>query len=286
MIFRKYILAAMAAFGLLSLAGCTEKEGTEPGNDSSPVVTIYQYEVPEGYNADQSVNLRFVPNGKVDKMYVYYEPVSDKTAFLEQNGQSAYNEKVVSEGEEYEGKTQDIIIENLAGLYAITVAAVASDGTMASFETQFKGIVWVDAGTAYVQESVTLDGLSGEVKLERQSDANIFRITGLYSQLSDSKYGDAEEQFTLTFENKGGTYVCTDFETTNAPWFIVDTPNLEWGYYDPVSMSEYCKLLNGEDTSGAPLVEIDVIVANPSTGSLLATAYIAIWLDTFQWYEE
>ena len=42
---KKYFYNIMFAFiGALAFTACSEESGTEPGTDSKPVVTVYQYE--------------------------------------------------------------------------------------------------------------------------------------------------------------------------------------------------------------------------------------------------
>ena len=172
MILKKYLYAALAVVSAIALAACSDDEGTDPGHDSAPVVTIYEYAAPEDYDADITENIRIVPNDKVSKMFVYTELQTDKEAYVAEKGEAAYMDRVVSEGTEYAGEIQEVVISDLTGTYATTVVAVASNGARRAYENIFKGVTWVEGGTAFVQENVA--GLSGTVTVQRQSDANIF----------------------------------------------------------------------------------------------------------------
>ena len=77
MILKKYLYAALAVVSAIALAACSDDEGTDPGHDSAPVVTIYEYAAPEDYDADITENIRIVPNDKVSKMFVYTELQTD-----------------------------------------------------------------------------------------------------------------------------------------------------------------------------------------------------------------
>lgn len=78
---KKYLYVLVAVAGAVTLAACSADEGTEPGSDGSPVVTIYSYTAPEGYDADVTTSLRVVPNNRVNRMYVLTELSEEKAAY-------------------------------------------------------------------------------------------------------------------------------------------------------------------------------------------------------------
>lgn len=53
------VLAAMA------LTGCREEVGTDPGNDGTPIATVYQYTAGAGYNSDNDCLFRVATNAAV-----------------------------------------------------------------------------------------------------------------------------------------------------------------------------------------------------------------------------
>ena len=69
MILKKYLYAALAVVSAIALAACSDDEGTDPGHDSAPAVTIYSYTPGSGYNADEDVKIRIAPNSKVKDIY-------------------------------------------------------------------------------------------------------------------------------------------------------------------------------------------------------------------------
>ena len=156
---KKYLKLAFIAVMAVALYGCKESEGTDAGSDSTPVVTIYNNDVPAGYSTDNTVSLRLCPNNKVQKMYVYTELKDDKDAYVTSNGEAAYMTRVVENGTEYEGKDLDVVITDLAGLYATTVVAEDAGGNRMAYENIFKGVIWVDAGRAYIYQNFVHDGV-------------------------------------------------------------------------------------------------------------------------------
>lgn len=282
---KKYLYVLMAVAGAVALAACSADEGTEPGSDGSPVVTIYSYAAPDGYDADVTTLLRVVPNNQVDRMYVLTELSEDKEAYISSNGEQAYVDRVISEGTEYEGTTQDLVITDLMGYNTTTVVAVAASGARSVFENVFKGVLWVDGGQAVVAENIA--GLSGTVQVERQSDANIFRVVGLYTQL-DPSLGSATERFTFTFEGTSDAFTFTEFSTTEAPFFVVgleDGAALYHGYYLPSSYPSYCFTQAILDDPNGPCACVTCLILDNNAGSLYTGGQIKLYTSDLNWLE-
>ena len=282
---KKYLFAFLAVAGLAALAACSDDEGMEPGNDSSPVVTVYTYSAPDGYDSDITTFLRVVPNNQVKHIYVLTEPRDDKNSYVASNGEQAYIDRVVSEGKEYEGKSQDLIISDLVGYYTTTIVAVGANGARCSKESVFKGIEWVDGGQALVSENIA--GLSGTVKVQRQSDTNIFRVVGLYSQLNPD-LGSSSERFIFTFEGSGDSAVCTEFTTTNAPFFLVflkDGGALYHGYYDASNFTDYCYVKMLPDDEQGPCVGVSCLMLDNNAGMLSPGGQIKFYTSDLVWFE-
>ena len=47
---------------LALFAACQEDEGTDPGHDSTPIATVYEYTAGDGYNADNDCRFRVATN--------------------------------------------------------------------------------------------------------------------------------------------------------------------------------------------------------------------------------
>ena len=279
----KYLFGLIALVPAVFMASCSAEEGTEPGNDSNPVVTMYSYTAPEGYNPDQTAYVRVVPNNKVSKIYVLTELKADKEAFVAQSGAEAYVQRVVSQGTAYAAETQELVIEDLQGAYTITAVAEAANGARTAAEVNYKGIKWVEAGPAWVQENIA--GLRGYVNVMRHDDENVFRVVGLYTQL-DPDLGDPEETFDFVFNGEN----LVEFNNSNAPFVIVGVGERngtagDWhGYYNIGSYASYCypeTLYDGD----YPVAVAHMLVLNNATGSLYTNGYIYMWMDEVEWVD-
>lgn len=241
--FNKILLFAAAT--VLALASCSKEQGTEPGSESAPKVTFYQYAAPDGYNQDESLTLRLVPNGKVSKMYLLTELKADKTAFIEKNGEEAYVNKVVENGSAMAGADKDIVISDLQGLYAFTVVAESENGNRCAYESTFKGIKWVEAGTAVFIEA-SISGKQGQVSVKRVEDANRFKIENPCGQIG---LPNVVASNCVVFEKeKDGDVTSFDIPGTQ---LVVDSESVSFYYYDPAKYASYCTF-ESDEISGFP----------------------------------
>ena len=283
---KKYLNLAFIAAVAVAFCGCKETEGSDQGSDRAPVVTIYTYGVPDGYSADNTVSMRICPNNNVEKMYVYTELKDDKDAYIASNGESAYIARVVENGTEYEGSDTEVLVTDLEGVYATTVVAEDAGGTRVAYENIFKGVIWVEAGRGYVYQNFVHDGvqyLSGYVTVERQSDANVFRVNDLFCQL-DPNITRIPSSVTFSFDAE---HNCTGFTSSEAPFVIVNFPDgdmLLHGYYDAVTYSNYCYTEQGSDDDGN-FVYVSLLVLDNNAGALYTGGYIYLYTDEFEWYE-
>ena len=156
---KKYIFGSfMALTAMLSFTACSEDEGTEPGNDKSPAVTIYQYEAQLPYNSDNDASIRVVGNNKVEAAYYLVETAEEYEARVAELGEAGYNQYVVENGVQLEfdedTRSADVVVTDLLGKNYITVVAKAGN-TLKANTTIFNGIVWEDVteGIYYFQNS-------------------------------------------------------------------------------------------------------------------------------------
>ena len=182
---KKILNILTAALAFVALAACTEKLGTEPGADSTPKTTIYQYSPGDGYNSDEDVTLRFVANGQATKVLYFVELKSAKDAFIEANGEGAYVEKIMAEGNEIPADklgAYDVTLTGLAGTYAVT--ALSQNGTANVLsETIFYGLSWTTVSTGTYEFAVLNQMGLGPVQTEFQScdmDPNMYRFKDVY----------------------------------------------------------------------------------------------------------
>lgn len=203
-----HIIAAGVVFSLL--AACSEKLGTEPGNDPTPKATIYQYAPGEGYNSDEDVVVRFVSNGKVEKLFYLVEPADEKESFINENGESEYAKKVLSEGLEVpsaELKSYNDTLTGLAGTYAVTAAAVSGGETILS-ESVFYGLSWSTLSSGTYTFAVLSDMGLDPAQTEFQvcdTDPNLYRFKDVFKPgyslkiVALPEYTNTDDYGTYTF---------------------------------------------------------------------------------------
>lgn len=215
-----HIIAAGVVFSLL--VACSEKLGTEPGNDPTPKATIYQYAPGEGYNSDEDVVVRFVSNGKVEKLFYLVEPADEKESFINENGESEYAKKVLSEGLEVpsaELKSYNDTLTGLAGTYAVTAAAVSGGETILS-ESVFYGLSWSTLSSGTYTFAVLSDMGLTPAQTEFQvcdTDPNLYRFKDVFKPgyslkiVALPEYTNTDDHGTYTFcrvpvQDTGFTY--------------------------------------------------------------------------------
>lgn len=187
---KKYIYILATVVAALSLASCTEKIGTVPGNDAFPVVTPYNYTPSSEYDADTDQRVRFVSNGKATQAYYLVEKKADKLAEIATKGEDAYINKVIAEGTQITIPAEGVfetVITDMPGVYDISV--VASDGTNKTMSaTTFDGIPW-DTTTSiegtYKIKNATAQKVAGAASfpavLQRHAtDPTLYRIKGAF----------------------------------------------------------------------------------------------------------
>jgi hypothetical protein len=152
---KKYLIILFnVLFASLAITSCVVEEGTEPGNDPNPVVTIYQYKVSKPLNVDNDVTLRLVANNRTTEAYYLAEKTADRETRITSVGEEGYKDYVVSNGVKINGisgeSDADITLTDLFGEYTITVVAVGA-GAKTSATTVFTGLDWstLATGTYY-----------------------------------------------------------------------------------------------------------------------------------------
>ena len=178
---KKYIKSLLLlALAAVVFTGCKEEYGTEPGNDGTPVGTVYQYKVGDGYNADNDCLFRVATNAAVSEGYYLAELKSAKEARKMTEGE--YADYVVANGKKVDVKPsdyKDVYVTDLHGLYSITVVAV-NGGTKTSQSIDFEGLDYKAFGTGtYTSE---MFGNIGTVNVEYSEVGNRYRIKDLWAE--------------------------------------------------------------------------------------------------------
>lgn len=211
---KRYIYILAAALLGFSFTSCEENLGTEPGNDKLPAVVVYKYAPSSEYDSDTDQRVRFVSNGKVSKAAYLVEKVADKDAFIASQGESAYAEKVLSQGTAISFSADGVaetVVTGMTGDYAITAAA--SDGSQTTMRAaNFSGIAWDPnssiEGTYYLGRANIqnfLGATSFPATLQRhETDATLYRVKGALGpgtkitfRLIDQKGEDADGVYTF-----------------------------------------------------------------------------------------
>lgn len=153
---------------ILSGAACTVIEGTEPGNDTKPGVTIYQFAPGAGYNADNDVKILVAANAKAENVYYIAEKKDVYESHIAQ-GEETYATYIISNGTKLTPnptgmggtKEAEVIVAGLEGDYVISAAAsTGSDVALSS--TSFTGLLYEDWKTGtYSFSNATVGNLMG-----------------------------------------------------------------------------------------------------------------------------
>lgn len=169
---------ALMLLSLTLFAACQEDEGTDPGHDSTPVASVYEYAVGDGYNADNDCRFRVATNSATQEVY-YLAQLDEEKKALNMTDQQ-YADYVVEKGTKIEVKASsdaDVYVKNLHGLYDITVVAVKGNTkTLHSF--QFSGIDYKPLGQGTWTSSFFSD--AWKVDVEYSAVGNRYRIKNVY----------------------------------------------------------------------------------------------------------
>ena len=180
-------------FALLLAAGftsCTAEQGTEPGNDAYPKITIFQYGVSAPYNEDNDTSLRFAANTQTEAAYYLVEKSVDFEARLASVGEEGVADYIVSNGTPLAGikgnSTDDLVLTDMYGLHTIAVVAVGN-GMKTLSTTTFNGLDWEDfvSGTYYFYAALSsrLGIESAETVLQKcTTDETLYRFKDLFGE--------------------------------------------------------------------------------------------------------
>jgi hypothetical protein len=175
-----------ALFSVTTFFACSESEGADPGSDSAPMVTIYQYKPNRPYNPDNDITIRFATNDKAINVYYFTEKTSEKNARITSIGEEGYKEYVVSNGKKLEGisgaSTVDVTITDLYGDYSITAVAVGEKQKSLA-NTTFKGLEWNDVATGtyhfFNYKALGISSTSSTVLQVCTTNDNLYRFKDL-----------------------------------------------------------------------------------------------------------
>ncbi|MCI7139646.1 hypothetical protein [Alistipes sp.] len=231
MTLKKYFYSVLAVAGVVALTACSADEGTDPGSDSAPAVTLYTYAPGSEYNADEDVMIRIAPNNKVAEIYYKSELTTAVQEYIAANGENAYADQVVASGTKLEGgSTQDFVLTGLLGNYTITAVGVAENGRKAVASTTFQGLTWtpITAGTITYGTLGQLGLTPAPAELQKcDVDETLYRVKDMYGK-------DCHLKFTVL--DLGGT----DSDGSTFKFCRVANQNtgLNYGSYGAISVQD------------------------------------------------
>ena len=236
-----YILS-IALLGLFA-ASCEVQEGTVPGSDGKPQVTIFQYTPSSEYNSDEDIKIRFVKNNQTTSAKFLVELTKDKAAAIETDGEKAYIEKVLSTGTDIDFSDEgiaDTLFTGLANFYDITVVAVNS-GKKELCSSTFEGLAWKPGLPGkYTIANATMKGLAGGVlttELQQcESDSTLYRFKDLFGPGKSTKIKLTDDE---PFEDPGFG-LCNYFRVERQATSLVHAT------YGPVDIVDYGKHLGDQ----------------------------------------
>lgn len=237
---KKYLYNIMFAFvGILALTACKDERGTEPGTDSNPVVTIYQYDAQLPLSTDNDCVVRVAANSSVESAYYLAEKADDKAA--RNLAPDAYADYVVSNGTKIDnlsaGNPVDLTLTGMMGDYVITVVGVKGSTKYAT-ETSFKGLDWRDIATGtYTFAKPAATGQTSTTAT-LQYCAN---VDGLY-RIKDVFGAGYSLKFTGT--GKKGTDTTGNFEVVRV---AAQPIGKTYGNYGDVSVRDVATWQNSDD---------------------------------------
>lgn len=230
---KKYIYQLFVVIlAFVTFPACTEDEGTMPGNDSNPVITIYKYKVSKPLNVDNDITLRFAANSPTTEGYYLVEKTIDRNAHIASLGEGGYEEYVVSNGIKLSGisgaSNVDLTLTDLFGEYTITAVAVGA-GTKTSATAVFMGLDWEDVASGTYHFSSVISGRIGMTSHPTTlqvctTDDKLFRFRDVWGNGSHLKIN----LLTLKGNDADGEYTFFRVPATEMPFIYNSTYGSIW----------------------------------------------------------
>lgn len=244
----KYLLLVLP---VILLSACSADEGTEPGSNPDPTVTLFHYtpDSDKGLNPDNDVTVRFATNSATKAVYYMVDLEKDMNTFINDNGIDAYMQKIIAEGEKIEVNGADNVDKDITGIKGeCVVVAVATNGATHSISSfSFVGLDWVTLASGYFQYGIQALPTGNYCELQKCMNVeNSYRI-------KDAFPGGMNMLFTTTEQtgaDENGNYTIisvpeneTPWTTTSGPLYVsdIDTWTGEQQYYSLMYDDNYCQ---------------------------------------------
>lgn len=219
----------MMLFAVISFVGCSDEQGTEPGNDSKPVATVFTYSAELPNDPDVDCQLRIATNSATKELYYLAEKTTEYEALLASGGESAVIENTINNGTSVSPNATtatDVILKNLGGAY--TIAVVAVNGNTKTLSTgEFTGYAWVDVAKGTYASGYSNAAYFGFASVEttlqyKEADSTQYRFKDLFGSgqhllLTKTEYTTSDggtymrvaaQSTPFTYGSYGTLYVC------------------------------------------------------------------------------
>lgn len=195
---------------VLAITSCTEDEGTDPGSDGNPVVTVYQYTASLPLNADNDAVFLVAANNKVESAYYLAESTDSYTTHVDSLGEDGYREYVVENGTKLDSisgaSEQSLNITDMQGDYTITFVAKNGNKLTSTSET-FKGLIWTDlASGTYTSCLSSYFPATSTVLQKCENEDGLYRFKDLFGTGYHLKFNIASDAQT---DDNGTFYYIT-----------------------------------------------------------------------------
>jgi hypothetical protein len=202
-----------ALLSVFAFASCAQHEGTEPGNDGSPKVTVYTFKPGAPYNADNDLQLRLATNSQTSEVYYLAELASQKETNVASMGEYGYMDYVEEKGKKVEGlggnSSADIVVTDMIGTYSITIVAV-NGGDKTATTVSFMGIEWNAIGEGTYNS--TMFKKQVKVQVYKAAHADWYKLPSLFEEgknmviKMDGANATVEQQNVATDTRYGDVY--------------------------------------------------------------------------------
>lgn len=229
---KKFIFAAFCAVVALIATSCSEEQGTMPGNDSNPVVTLFLYDTPAEYDGDCDAYIGLFSNNQATEVYYLAELTADKENHIASLGEAGYVDYIIKNGTKVSAGADTpahVVLKSLFG--AQTISAVAANGSRMSDKAhcvEFSGVQWntVCKGT-YTRPAgksyTSVLGEEQETELQVLStDATSYRFKNLFGPNKHMYFTSTGE----AYDEDGGVYCRVPAQSTNATYSSYGTMNV------------------------------------------------------------
>jgi hypothetical protein len=229
---KKIFSLALLVCGALLLNACKVTQGTEPGNDSNPALSIYPL-LPGDLNPDTTFSFRVAANNKVSKIYVLVGSAEAEAA------------TVKSQGTAYPGQLHtEIIMENMSGSLVASVVGEDASGNLTDVGTaSFVGYDLIGTATIEIAPALTAafggPGLTTAEVYRSSGDPHDLKLTGPIDAASSIKLRYADDgSLTITNKEPAGSLsgIPSGFlHATYGMWYLDVDEDPEYTWYDEES---------------------------------------------------